>query len=152
MGAPLEIVRTDHTSAELRALSNRCRLIVHTSQAKCSSDFVGHLEQLDHRYGPKPGRPIKPVVLVEDNGPIHTSKLSLAAVAARAHWLTIEWLPKYALELNDIEVVWRDLKAHHLAHQTFTDIDALETAIHAAVENLNRERMAIPLAKLRISA
>ena len=24
MGAPLEIVRTDHTSAELRALSNRC--------------------------------------------------------------------------------------------------------------------------------
>jgi transposase len=51
-------------------------------------------------------------VLVEDNGPIHTSKLSLAALAARAHWLTVEWLPKYAPELNDIEGVWRDLKAH----------------------------------------
>jgi transposase len=45
------------------------------------------------------------VVLVEDNGPIHTSKLSLAALAARAHWLTVEWLPKYAPELNDIEAV-----------------------------------------------
>jgi len=64
------------------------------------------------------------VVLVEDNGPIHTSNLSLAALAARAHWLTVEWLPKYAPELNDIEPVWRDLKAHHLAHQTFADLDA----------------------------
>jgi transposase len=47
-------------------------------------------------------------MLVEDNGPIHTSKLALAA---RAHWLTVEWLPRYAPELNDIEPVWRDLKA-----------------------------------------
>jgi hypothetical protein len=35
-------------------------------------------------------QPTKPVVLVEDNGPIHTSKLTLAALAARAHWLTVE--------------------------------------------------------------
>ena len=54
-------------------------------------------------------------MLVEDNGPIHTSKRSLAALAARAHWLTVEWLPKYAPELNDIEPVWHDLKAYHLA-------------------------------------
>ncbi len=91
-------------------------------------------------------------MLVEDNGPIHLSKLSLAALAARAHWLTLEWLPKYTPELNDIEVVWHDLKAHHLAHQTFTDIDALNKAIHTAVKDLNRERMPGPLAKLRISA
>ena len=39
------------------------------------------LEQL----GPQPGRQAKPIVLVEDNGPIHTSKRSLAALAARAH-------------------------------------------------------------------
>ena len=53
-------------------------------------------------------------------------------------------------ELNDIEVVWRDLKAHHLAHQTFTDVDALDQAVHAAVQQLNRERMAVPLANLSI--
>ena len=51
-------------------------LVVHTSPTKRSSDFVAHLEQLDRIYGPKPGRPFKPVVLVEDNGPIHTSKLA----------------------------------------------------------------------------
>jgi DDE superfamily endonuclease len=128
------------------------QLIVHTSPTKRSCDFVAHLEQLDQLYGPMPGRLVKPVVLVEDNGPIHVSKLSRAALAARAHWLTIEWLPKYAPELNDIEVVWHDLKAHHLAHQTFTDIAALDQTIHTAIEDLNRERMVDPLAELRISA
>jgi hypothetical protein len=55
-------------------------------------------------------------------------------------------------ELNDIEVVWHDLKAHHLAHQTFTGVAELETAIHKAVEDLNRERVVVPLAKPRNSA
>ena len=139
--------------AILGSLDHRTRqLIVHTSPTKRSSDFVAHLEQLDQLYGPMPGRRIKPIVLVEDNGPIHVSKLSRPALAARAHWLTVEWLPKYAPELNDIEVVWHDLKAHHLAHQTFTDIAALDSAIHSAVGDLNRERMVDPLAELRISA
>jgi transposase len=116
------------------------QLIVHTSRTKRSSDFVAHLEQLDRLYGPKPGQPLKPVVLVEDNGPIHTSKLSRVALAARAHWLTVEWLPKYAPELNGIERVWYDLKANHLAHQTFADTDALERAIHHGVETRNQQR------------
>jgi hypothetical protein len=128
------------------------KLIVHTAKSKRSSDFVAHLEQLDRLYGPKPGQPTKPVVPVEDNGPIHTSKLSRAALAACAHWLSVEWLPKYAPELNDIEPVWRDLKAHHLAHLTLADTDALDKAIHQAVEARNDERKPLPLAKQRISA
>jgi hypothetical protein len=128
------------------------QLIVHTSPTKRSSDFVAHLEQLDSLYAPKPGRAMKPVVIVEDNGPIHVSKLTLAALEARRHWLTVEWLPKYAPELNDIEVVWHDLKAHHLAHQTFTDATALDRSIHAAVDALNRERTVEPLVNRRISA
>ena len=99
-----------------------------------------------------PGRTTKPVVLVEDNGPIHTSKASRAALEARQHWLTVEWLPKYAPELNDIEVVWHDLKAHHLAHKTFTDAADLDRDIHAAVTALNTERNVDPLVKQRISA
>jgi DDE superfamily endonuclease len=61
------------------------------------------------------------------------------------------WLPKYAPELNDIEVVWRDLRAHHLAHQTFADTDALDRTIHHAIDELNAERLLLPLANLRIS-
>lgn len=128
------------------------KLVVHTSATKRSTDFIALLETLDRVYGPKPGEPTRPVILVLDNGPIHVSKLTTKALAARAHWLTVEWLPKYAPELNDIEVVWHDLKAHHLAHQTFTDADALDHAIHAAVIALNQERNLDPLGKQRISA
>jgi transposase len=127
-------------------------LIVTTSRTKRSSDFIGHLEALDRLYGPRPGSPTKPVVLVIDNGPIHVSKASRAALAERAHWLIVEWLPKYAPELNDIEIVWGDLKARHLAHQTFTDLDSLETAVHHAVAYLNSARKRDPLDSQRISA
>jgi transposase len=119
-------------------------LVVHTSRTKRSTDFIALLEDLDRRYGPQPGSDRKPVVLVLDHGPIHTSKATRAALAARAHWLTIEWLPKYTPELNDIEAVWRDLKRHHLAHQTFTDADHLDRAIHKAVIKRNKERNSNP--------
>lgn len=139
--------------AMMGALDHAARhLVVHTSKTKRSADFIALLQRLDGRYGPRPGLPVKPVVIVLDNGPIHVSKATTAALAARAHWLTVEWLPKYAPELNDIEPVWRDLKAHHLAHQTFTDADDLDRTIHAAVSTLNTERNIRPLVKQRISA
>lgn len=128
-------------------------LVVCTSRTKRSTDFIALLAELDRRYGPKPGvATTGPTVLVLDNGPIHTSKATRAALAERAHWLTIEWLPKYAPELNDIEEVWRDLKRHHLAHQTFTGADDLDHGIHDAVAKLNQERMRHPLDSQRIAA
>jgi transposase InsO family protein len=127
-------------------------LVVRTSRTKRSSDVIALLEELDRRWGPRPGELTRPVVLVLDNGPIHTSKATRAALAERAHWLTVEWLPKYAPELNDIEPVWRDLKRHHLAHQTFTGPDDLDRAIHDAVAKLTAERTRDPLASQRIAA
>src|SRR3954452_24297473 len=93
-----------------------------------------------------------PSLLVLDNGPIHTSKATRAALAERAHWLRVEWLPKYAPELNDIEGLWRDLKRHHLAHQTFSGPEDLDRAIQDAVMKLNAERNRHPLANHRIAA
>jgi transposase len=53
---------------------------------------------------------------------------------------------------NTIEGVWRDLKRHHLAHQTFAGPDDLDRAIHEAVGKLNTERNRHPLANHRIAA
>ena len=127
------------------------QLIVNTSATKRSSDFIAFLGRLDAIYGPCPARQNKPVVLVLDNGPIHTSKASRAALAAR-DWLTVEWLPKYAPELNDIERSWRDLKGHFLAHQTFADADHLDRAIHKGIADMNEERQSPMCANLRIAA
>ena len=112
-------------------------LLVHTSATKRSTDFVALLDQLGAAYGT--AERARPLVAVLDNGPIHTSKLTTKALAARP-WLTLEWLPKYAPELNDIERCWRDLKQHQLANRTFADADALARAIPDAVARLNHER------------
>jgi len=114
-------------------------LIVSTSPTKTSADVIRLLRRLDWRYGPKPGSTRRPVVLVWDNGPVHTSRATRAALAERP-WISVEWLPRYAPELNDIERSWRDLKRHHLAHRTFRDSDDLDAGIRNAVKHLNKER------------
>src|SRR5215218_8615546 len=99
------------------------RLLVHTSATKRSTDFVALLDQLGAAYGTT--ERTRPLVVVLDNGPIHTSKLTTKALAQRP-WFTLEWLPKYAPELNDpgsrpgqaIERCWHDLKQHQLANRT----------------------------------
>jgi hypothetical protein len=63
-------------------------VVVHTARTKRSTDFVALLDRIDERYAPQPGRASKPVVLVLDNGPIHTSKLTTKALADRRPWLT----------------------------------------------------------------
>jgi transposase len=121
------------------------KLLVHTSATKRSSDFVGLLDHIGQAYGER--ERLKPLVVVMDNGPIHTSKLTTKALAERP-WLTLEWLPKYAPELNAIERCWRDLKRHHLANRTFADADDLDHAIHRGVDRLNQERQPHPSASL----
>lgn len=125
------------------------RLLVHTSATKRSTDFIALLDIIATAYGTTERS--RPLVVVLDNGPIHTSKITATALADRP-WLTVEWLPRYAPELNDIERRWRDLKQHHLANRTFSDADDLERSIHEAVDNLNRERKPDPSAALMAAA
>jgi transposase len=132
--------------AMLGAFDPVCRrLLVHTSATKRSTDFIVLLDHLGAAYST--AEQTRPLVAVLDNGSIHRSKLTTKALAERP-WLTLEWLPKYAPELNDpgsrpgqaIERCWRDLKQHQLANRTFADPDALARAIPDAVARLNHER------------
>jgi transposase len=119
----------------------RRSLLVHTSPTKRATDFIDLLDQLGAAYGT--AERARPLVAVLDNGPIHRSKLTIKALAQRT-WLTLEWLPQYAPELNDIERCWRDLKQHYLANRAVADIDAFERAIHDAIAHLNYERQLYP--------
>src|SRR3569833_3312702 len=127
----------------------RRRLLVHTSAPKRSTDFVALLDQLGAAYGT--AERARPLVAVLANGPIHTSKLTTKALAARP-WITLEWLPKYDPEQNDNERCWRDLKQHYLVNRTFADADALARAIPDAVARLNHERQSHPSPIRRRSA
>ncbi|MGI8570107.1 MAG: hypothetical protein ACR2KT_14155 [Methylocella sp.] len=70
----------------------------------------------------------------------------------RMHWLTPEWMEKYAPGLNDIERDRKTLKARHLAHKTFKTKDDLKIAVDADIEAINSTRKSYPSAKQRISA
>jgi transposase len=126
-------------------------MLVCTSATKRSSDFIDLLGQLDQWYGPEFSRHRVPVVLVLDNGPIHTSKATAAALSERG-WLSVEWLVKYAPELNAIERDWRHLKRHFLANRTFADVEELERSIHQAVSEINQERVHTACAQLPTTA
>ena len=78
------------------------RSCVNPASLPCSTSLAPHYSTADRA---------RPLVAVLDTGPIHTSKLTTKALAQRP-WLTLEWLPKYAPELNDIERSWHDLKQY----------------------------------------
>lgn len=60
--------------------------------------------------------------------PTHTGKPTTKVLAERP-WLTPEWLPKHAPELNAIEHRWRDLERHYLANRTFAGVGELDRVI-----------------------
>lgn len=127
------------------------RLLVTTSATKRSADLIGLLERLDGAFAPNAASAATPVVLVLDNGAIHTSRAATRALAARP-WPTVGWLPSYAPEPNGIERSWRDLKRHHLAHRTFASVEHLDADIHAAVAAMNHERAPPACPDLRMAA
>lgn len=82
------------------------------------------------------------IELVLDNGPCHASKASLAALARRADWLHVTWLPKYSPQLDPIEREWRTLKRDvrsHLARSRRAFVDE----ILAGLRQLGGERLDI---------
>ncbi len=108
------------------------RILVHTSKTKRSADFIALLERLDVLYGTKPDLRIKPVVIVLDNGPIDVSKATIAALVARAHWLTIEWLPKFVNLSTKFMTVLKAHPAEQGSLQQFALATTLQLAADAA--------------------
>ena len=75
-------------------------------------------------------------VIVQDNGPIHTSK------AVRQKWpeweskgLYLFFLAKYCSEMNPIESEWHQLKAHELGAQMFEDELDLSSAVIDGIDS-----------------
>jgi transposase len=67
------------------------------------------------------------IVIVLDDCPIYVREAAKAALAAGAHWLPIEWLPKYAPELNEVENAWHaspDIRRHSRASLCYVGLPA----------------------------
>jgi len=85
-----------------------------------------------------------PVVVVMDNGSIHVSRDTQAAlVGLGKRQLTVLRLPPYSPELNDIERVFRTLKHHHMPERTYFTQDQLAAAVDRGFAQL-AHRLAQP--------
>jgi hypothetical protein len=89
----------------------RARLCFHLQPDSYDTDtLIGVLEQLKGFYTDQR------VVLLWDGLSSHWSHKMRAHLAAQRHWLTVERLPAYALELNPVEYLWANLKGGELAN------------------------------------
>ena len=74
-----------------------------------------------------------PTVVVLDNGSIHRSKETRAALPDLwAHGVYLYFLPPYSPELNAIEPAFRVIKHDELPERRYTTVPALLAAVHAA--------------------
>ena len=101
-----------------------------------SACFLLYLEALEHRHVATG----KEMYLVLDNGPAHTSKVSLAALAERAGWLHVIWLAWYSPELNPKEQEWKMLKRDVRSHLAAT-LRAFVDEIAAGLRQLGGMRI-----------
>src|SRR5215207_1495124 len=80
-----------------------------------------------------------PVILVWDNLPAHTS-LAMRAWAADQHaWLTVEYLPAYAPDLNPVEGLWANLKGVELANRACGSLEELAAAAEQGIGRVRGE-------------
>lgn len=78
------------------------------------------------------------VILLWDRLPAHRSRLVAQALARHRRWLTVEWLPAYAPELNPMEPFWNHLDATALANTPAADLPALRRRIRNGTRRVRR--------------
>lgn len=114
------------------ALNYRTNRVSHRlGYRKNAAEFLGFLAQLAAEYG---GRHC---LLVLDNASYHTAGVVREYLAELSETFRVLWLPPYSPELNDIEHIWRYVKAASLANHDFGDVLSLRQAIERVFDSLN---------------
>ncbi|MBM3735397.1 MAG: transposase [Acidobacteria bacterium] len=90
---------------------SRARLFARTKPDSFdAASLTGFLKQLKKFVAGSP------VILVWDHLPAHRSKFMQHFLLKQRSWLTIEWLPSYAPDLNPTEGVWCNIKGREMAN------------------------------------
>jgi transposase len=107
--------------------------------AKPGSLRAEHLVRFLHRL---PSASV-PTVVVLDNGSIHRSKETRAAIPAlRRCGIHLYFLPPYSPELNEIEPAFGAVKHRRMPERRYTTLPALLGAVHAAFTTYEQKLIA----------
>jgi len=80
----------------------------------------------------------KRVILLWDRLPAHRSRRVAVALQRHRSWLTVEWLPAYAPELNPLEPFWAHLDATALANTPAEDPQHLRRQVRNGLQRVRR--------------
>ena len=80
----------------------------------------------------------RPVILLWDRLPAHRSRVVAQALARHRQWLTIEWLPAYAPELNPVEPLWDTLDDSSLVNTPADDLSQLRRQVRNGIQRVRR--------------
>lgn len=101
-----------------------------------SASYIRLLDCLAELAAVRLGKTGQITVVVQDNGPIHTSlEVQQRIPAWESQGLYLFFLPKYCSQMNLIEAEWHQLKAYEIAGRMFEDEYDLAMAVIAGVEN-----------------
>jgi putative transposase len=78
------------------------------------------------------------IILVWDRLPAHRAKKVQAFLDTQTHWLTVEWLPGYAPELNPVEYLWSAAKAKDWANLYVDSIGDVDVNIRKGARRFHR--------------
>jgi transposase len=113
----------------------RARLLARTKPDSYDTEsLIGFLKQLKKFVA---GRK---VILVWDHLPAHRSKLMKAHLLAQRKWLTIEWLPGYAPDLNPTEGVWNNVKGREMANHCPDRMEEAVTRFRRGIQRVAHTR------------
>jgi len=105
----------------------RCRFVFRTLRGNFKApDIIAFLKTLKRYFRGKK------VILVWDRLSGHKAKITRQYIATQRDWLTMEWLPSYAPDLNPTELVWGHGKGGELANQPIDDLDDVADALRRA--------------------
>ena len=79
------------------------------------------------------------VILIWDRLPAHRSRDLGAYLLQQRAWLTLEWLPGYAPELNPVEYVWGNLKGQELANLCAVELGETGRAVRTGMARIRRQ-------------
>ena len=78
------------------------------------------------------------VILLWDRLPAHRSQRVKHALEEHRLWLTVEWLPAYAPDLNPLEQFWAHLDTTGLANTPADDLRTLRRVVRNGVRRVRR--------------
>lgn len=105
-------------------------LLLHMQEKTVKEDAI--LDYLQALHKQVPG----PIVLLWDHLSAHTSKKVAAYLTANQDWLTVEWFPGYAPELNPVEYVWSYAKDKPTANTSPDTLGEIEETLREMGQRL----------------